>query len=318
VRAGGNRSGLAREMGGMMQALFRTAFPPALPPGRTRPFSWPWQDRAGRFSPLRAVTLALLLAPAAWVAGLAATGNLGPEPWKDGLREIGLWTMRLLLVTLAVTPAARILAEPRLAGLRRMIGLGALGYALLHLAMYVANENFRLLHVAAEILRRFYLTIGFAALLALVALGWTSTDGWVRRLGGRWKRLHRLVWPIAMLGIFHFILQSKSALWEAVTAAGLLAWLVAWRVLPLEWRVRPLVLLALAPVAALGGALVEYAWYGLGTNLPAGRILAANLDVAFGFRPAVWAGVVALLPPVLALWPVVRRIRFGRTARGSA
>jgi sulfoxide reductase heme-binding subunit YedZ len=288
----------------MMQLLLHTAFPPALAAGRARSFTWPWQDRRGRFSALRAVTFALLLAPAAWVGWLAASHGLGPEPWKEGLREIGLWTIRLLLVTLAVTPLARILALPQLAGLRRMLGLGTLAYALLHLGMYAANENFRLLHVAAEILRRFYLTIGFVGLLGLVALGWTSTDGWVRHLGRGWKRLHRLIWPIAVLGAFHFFLQSKSALWEAVLVAGLLVWLLAWRLLPAGWRARPLALLALAPVAALGGALIEYAWYALATNLPAGRILEANLDVGFGLRPAVWAGVVALAAPLL---PWLRR-----------
>jgi sulfoxide reductase heme-binding subunit YedZ len=295
----------------MMQLLLHTAFPPALPSGRGRPFTWPWQDRRGRVSALRAATFALLLAPAAWVGWLAASHGLGPEPWKEGLREIGLWTIRLLLVTLAVTPLARILALPQLTGLRRMIGLGTLAYALLHLGMYAANENFRFLHIAAEILRRFYLTIGFVGLLGLVALGWTSTDGWVRHLGRGWKRLHLLIWPIALLGAFHFFLQSKSALWEAVLVAGLLVWLMGWRLLPAEWRARPLVLLALAPVAALGGALLEYTWYALATNLPAGRILEANLDIGFGLRPAVWAGVVALAAPLLAL-------RFRRRAADSS
>jgi sulfoxide reductase heme-binding subunit YedZ len=303
----GNGSAAPGEGTGMMQLLLRTAFPPALPAGRARPFSWPWQDRRRRVSVLRAATFALLLAPAAWVAWLAASHGLGPEPWKEGLREIGLWTIRLLLATLAVTPLARILALPQLATLRRMIGLGTLAYALLHLGMYAANENFRLLHVGAEILRRFYLTIGFVGLLGLVALGWTSTDGWVRHLGRRWKRLHRLVWLVALLGAFHFFLQSKSALWEAVLVTGLLVWLLAWRLLPAEWRTRPLALLALAPVAALGGALLEYAWYALATNLPAGRILEANLDVGFGLRPAVWAGVLALAAPLLALVPRLRR-----------
>ncbi|WP_235907897.1 protein-methionine-sulfoxide reductase heme-binding subunit MsrQ [Siccirubricoccus phaeus] len=285
----------------MMQAMLRAAFPPALPPGRARPFPFPWRDRAGRFSWLKAATFALLLAPGAWVAWLAAADGLGPEPWKDGLREIGLWAIRLLLLTLAVTPFARLLAWPRLATLRRMIGLGALGYALLHLAMYAANENFRLLHIAGEIALRFYLTIGFVALLAMAALGWTSTDGWVRALGRRWKRLHLLIWPIAALGVFHFFLQSpKSGLWEAVLAAGLLLWLAFWRLLPAGWRANPLALLALAPAAALGAALVEYAWYALGTNLPAAMILAANLDVGFELRPAVWAGLVALAVPAVA------------------
>ena len=112
-------------MTGMMQAILRTAFP--LPAGRARPFTWPWQDRAGRLSTLRAVVFALLMAPAGWVAGEAALGLLGPEPWKAALREIGLWTIRLLLVTLAVTPLGKILAAPRILALRRLFGLTTLG-----------------------------------------------------------------------------------------------------------------------------------------------------------------------------------------------
>jgi sulfoxide reductase heme-binding subunit YedZ len=249
---------------------------------------------------LRAATLALLLAPLAWVVWLALAADLGPEPLKAGLREIGLWACRLLLVTLAVTPAARILAAPRLAGLRRMIGLGALGYAVLHLVLYAWNEGWALRHIASEILLRFYLTIGFAALLGLVALGWTSTDGWMRQLGRGWKKLHRLVWPIAVLAVCHFFLQSKSLVWEAVIASGVLAWLALWRLLPAERRASPLVLLALAPAAGLVAALCEYLLFALATNLPAERILAANLDLAFGPRPAVWVAIGALAVPALA------------------
>ncbi len=298
-------------MEGMMQAILRTAFPPALPSRGARPFPWPWRDRAGRFSPLRAAVLALLLAPAAWLLAVALTTGLGPEPAKAALKEIGLWTIRLLLVTLAVTPLGRILASPRLLGLRRMLGLATLAYALLHLVLYAAYQDFMLPRIASEIALRFYLTIGFVALLGLVALGWTSTDGWMRQLGQRWKRLHALIFPIAALGVFHFFLQSKSQLWEAVLAAGLLAWLVLWRLLPAGARLHPIALLLLAPATGLAAAGLEYAWYALATNLPADRILAANLDVGFGLRPAVWAAVAAVLPPLLAL-PLWVRARASR------
>lgn len=291
-------------MPGMMQAILRTAFP--LPAGRPRPFTWPWQDRGGRLSILRAVTFALLMAPAAWVAAEAALGQLGPEPWKAALKEIGLWAIRLLLLTLAVTPIGRILAEPRLLALRRLFGLTTLFYAGLHLLLYAGHLSFDLGKVASEIVLRFYLTIGFVALLGLAVLGWTSTDGWVRKLGPRWKRLHMLTFPIAALGVFHFFLQSKSQLWEAVMAAGFLAWLLLWRAMPMDWRMRWPALLALAPLTALAAAGIEYAWFALATNLPADRILLANLDIAFGLRPAVWAGVAALGVPALALlWRLV-------------
>jgi sulfoxide reductase heme-binding subunit YedZ len=300
-------------MAGMMQAILRTAFP--LPAGRPRPFTWPWQDRAGRLSALRAVVFALLLAPAAWVAAEAALGMLGPEPWKAALKEIGLWTIRLLLLTLAVTPLGKILAEPRILALRRLFGLTVLAYAGLHLALYAGHENFDLWKVASEIALRVYLTIGFVALLGLAVLGWTSTDGWIRALGPRWKRLHSLAFPIAALGVLHFYMQSKSVVWEAVLAGGFLAWLLLWRTMPAGWRVRLPALLALAPLAALAAAGIEYAWYALATNLPAERILLANLDVSFGLRPAVWAGVAALAVPALAL-ACRLRLRRGRPRGG--
>ena len=293
----------------MMQAILRTAFP--LPAGRPRPFTWPWQDRAGRFSALRAAAFALLLAPAAWVAGEALLGQLGPEPWKAALKEIGLWTIRLLLLTLAVTPLGRILAEPRLLALRRLCGLTVLAYAGLHLGLYAGYENFSLGKIASEIALRIYLTIGFVTLLGLAALGWTSTDGWIRALGPRWKRLHALIFPIAALGVLHFYMQSKSVVWEAVLAGGLLAWLLLWRALPRPWQSRIPALLVLAPLTALAAAGLEYAWYALATKLPAERILLANLDIAFGLRPAVWAGIAALAVPAVALlwrWRPGRRV----------
>ncbi len=294
-----------------MQAIFRAAFPPALPSRRGRSIPWPWHDRAGRFSPLRAVALALLLAPAGWLLTTYLAQGLGPEPAKAALREIGLWSIRLLLVTLAVTPMGRILGSPQLLGLRRMLGLATLGYALLHLLLYAAYQDFVLPRIASEIALRFYLTIGFVALVGLAALGWTSTDGWMRQLGRRWKRLHSLIFPIAALGVFHFFLQSKSQLWEAVLAAGLFAWLVLWRLLPAPARLHPVALLLLAPATGLAAAGLEYAWYALATNLPAARILAANLDVSFGLRPAVWAAVAAVAPPLLAL-PLWIRARASR------
>jgi sulfoxide reductase heme-binding subunit YedZ len=304
----------------MLQSILRTAFPPATPTRRARPLPWPWRDRTGRFCPLRAVVLALALLPALWLAGQGVFGTLGPEPAKAALKELGLWTIRLLLVTLAVTPLGSILGSPRILSLRRMLGLTMLAYALAHLLLYAADQGFILSRIATEIALRFYLTIGFVALLGLVVLGWTSTDGWMRKLGKRWKRLHALVFPLAMLGVFHFVLQSKSQLWEAIMAAGFLAWLLGWRLLPRRWRGHPVVLLALAPAAGLAAAGLEYAWYALATNLPAHRILAANLETYFGLRPAVWVTVAALAVPLLALpgWIRTRAANSPESAQAPA
>jgi methionine sulfoxide reductase heme-binding subunit len=271
---------------------------PALPP---QPLTWPWQDRQGRLSALRAGCFALLCLPALYVLALALAGELGPEPLKAAMKEIGRWTIRLLLVTLAVTPAARLAGMARLASLRRMLGLGTLAYGVLHLLLYAWNEGWGPWHIAQEIATRFYLTLGFVALLGLGVLGWTSTDAWLRRLGPGWKRLHRLVWPIALLAVWHFFLQSKSLVFEAVIAAGVLGWLAAWRLLPAAARLRPAVLLLLAPVAAAIAALAEYGFFALATRLPASRIAAANLDPGLAPRPVHWVLALGVLVTALVL-----------------
>jgi sulfoxide reductase heme-binding subunit YedZ len=180
------------------------------------------------------------------------------------------------------------------------VGVAALAYALLHLVLYAGHLAWDLLAVATEIATRIYLTLGFVVLLGLAALGWTSTDGWQTRLGPRWKRLHRWVYLLAAGAVLHAFLQSKARADEAVFLAGCYLWVMLWRLLPGRWRAHPPALLGLAAVAALGAALVEFAWYAAATSLPASRILAANLDLAAGLRPAqsvLLAGfAVALLP----------------------
>ena len=104
--------------------------------------------------------------------------------------------------------------------------------------LYCIDQKWQLGHVAAEIALRFYLTIGFAALLLLGVLAATSTDGWQKRLGRRWKRLHRLVFVLLPLALFHYFLQSKSDVTDAVFVTGLACWLVLWRLAPKRWQGR--------------------------------------------------------------------------------
>lgn len=253
----------------------------------------PWRDRAGRLSWLRIAALAFIIGPALLLGHAAWTEALGPEPLKAATHETGRMAIRLLVASLAVTPFGRVLAWPKLFQLRRMLGLAALAWAAFHVLLYVGDQNWVLWRVAAEIATRVYLVIGFTAFLGLAVLGWTSTDRWMKRLGRRWKRLHRLVFPIAVLALLHAFIQSKADTSQAVLMAGLFLWLIAWRLLPARWQQNLPALAGLAVTALFGAMVLEFLWYAVATNLPAWRIAMANLDLSFGPRPAVQAGLMA-------------------------
>jgi sulfoxide reductase heme-binding subunit YedZ len=270
-----------------------------------RPSPWPWTDRAGRFSALRLSLLIGLLAPGAVLLVLLEAGGLGAEPWKQATREAGTHALHILLLSLAVTPLRHVADWPKAVTLRRMIGLAALGYALLHLTLFAGHMAWDWLAVAGEIATRIYLTLGFAVLVGLSVLGWTSTDGWQAALGPRWKRLHRWVYPLAAAGVLHAFLQSKSGADAATLLAGCFLWLMVWRLLPGWARAHGLALVGLAMAAAVATAAVEFAWYATATRLPAERILAANLGLGAGPRPAQWVLLAGL---AVALLPWLRRI----------
>jgi sulfoxide reductase heme-binding subunit YedZ len=204
------------------------------------------------------------------------------------------------MISLAITPAARLLSWPRLLTVRRIVGLTALAYGAAHLSLYVVQENFHLLFVATEIVRRFYLTIGFITLLGLAALGWTSTDAWMRDLGRRWKVLHRSIYVLAVMALLHYFIQSKSKVSEPVFVSGLYVWLMLWRSLPMGWQRSVLALPLLAVLAALAAATIEFAWYGVATGISPWRVLAANETLRFGLRPAHYVALVGLAVTLLA------------------
>lgn len=280
----------------------------------------PWRDNLGRVSPLKAAVFATLFLPACWVAVAYATGELGARPLNEAIHEIGRWAIRLVFVALAVTPFRQALRWPRLVLVRRMVGVAAFAYAALHLGLYTIDQAFDLGKIAAEIVLRIYLLIGFAALLGLAALAATSTDAMIRRLGGRrWRRLHRLVYPIAELAVVHQFMQAKANVIEPTVMAGMLLWLMAWRAV--AWaRADRRVPLAAAALLGLGAAaltaLGEAAYFALAAGAPLGRVLLANLDAAIGIRPA-WvvggAGVavlVAMLARQLAIAAPRWRLRY--------
>ena len=182
------------------------------------------------------------LAPLAWLicGALGWFGvSLGPDPVKELEHECGKTALNLLLLTLAVTPVRELTSQPQLLRLRRMLGLFAFFYVVLHFTIYLVLDlelNFATL--GADIAKRPYITIGFTALLLLIPLAVTSTNGMMRRLGRRWQTLHRLVYLIAVLGVWHFYWQVKRDVREPLLYAGMLAILLGYRVVRARARRR--------------------------------------------------------------------------------
>lgn len=251
----------------------------------------PLVDRAGRFSPIKATVFALLLVPGLWTAIDLATGNLGPRPFDAATRETGTWTIRLIFLSLLVTPLRQLAQWPKLVSVRRMVGVAACVYGLAHLALFVVHERYDFVKVASEIVLRIYLTIGFAALLGLAALAVTSTDAMIRRLGAKgWRRLHQAVYVIGVLATVHFFMQSKLNVYQPLVMAGLYLWLMLYRIVAARSpraRQTPLLTagvlaMAVAAITALGEAL----YFRLARGVDPLRVLSANLSLDdIGMRP---------------------------------
>jgi sulfoxide reductase heme-binding subunit YedZ len=252
---------------------------------------------------LRLVTLIGLCLPALNLVWRWYSDDLGARPVTEATHITGDWTVVFLLCSLALTPARSVFGWMPLIQIRRRIGVAAALYAGAHFLIYVYDQKWDLIVVALEIAKRFYLTIGFTALLMLAALAITSTDGWQKRLRANWKRLHWLIYPAAVLAILHFFIQSKNNVGEATVAAGLFAWLMIWRWMPTKLRTRYLGLALLAVAATLGAVVFEVAWYGLVKNIDPLRILAANIDPDLAPRPALKVLVAGLATIMLvAVW----------------
>jgi len=191
----------------------------------------PWLDRQGNVSLAKTAVFVLLLGPALYVAWQLAT-HAYARPYILANHDLGLWAIRLLFVALAVTPLRQSLGWPRLIQVRRMVGVAAFCYALAHFVFYALDQSLRIGVIVREIALRYYLTIGFAGLMILLALAVTSTDRMLRRLGGkRWVALHRWVYAAGVLAVIHFFIQSKADVTEPFVMGGLFLWLMAWRLL---------------------------------------------------------------------------------------
>jgi sulfoxide reductase heme-binding subunit YedZ len=254
---------------------------------------YPWNDYSGGLSPLKLTVFVALFLPASWTLFAFLTGNLGPRPLNEAIHQQGLWTIRLILIALAITPLRAILQWPRLILVRRMVGVGAFAYIMFHFSLYVADQGFNPLTVAREIVLRIYLTIGFVALLGLAALAATSTDKMVRRLGRKWQTLHCLIYPVCLLGLIHYSMQSKLEQWEPVIADGIFVWLMLYRLAAWLFAVRGR--LPLGWVAGIGAAATVLTAIGEAVYFCiafAGRVtfttaLSLNVSLQTGVRPAV-------------------------------
>ena len=171
--------------------------------------------------------VAYLLAGAFSIAGQ----GLGANPIEELLHALGRWGLKILLLTLAITPLRRWTGWNWLIRFRRMLGLFAFFYIVLHFLVYaVLDQGLDLEAIVEDVLKRPYITLGMAGLLMLVPLAVTSTKGMMRRLGKRWQKLHRLVYVIAVVGVWHFYWQVKLDTLEPTLYALVLAGLLGVRV----------------------------------------------------------------------------------------
>jgi len=260
---------------------------------------YPWLDPSGRFSIFKLTVFVALLIPGALLLWPVIVQGGATIPVKEAILESGDWTIRVLLISLLITPLRRITRFSKLVQVRRQIGVGAFCYVIIHLALYAISQNLDLGRIASEIVLRIYLTIGFVALLGLAVLAATSTKSAMRKLGAKWSRLHKIVYLIAVLGVLHFFMQSKVDVSEATLMAGVFVTLMLYRLAHWrEWSLRSVpTLLGVAVVAGLTTAGIEYAWYGLATGIPASRVAAANLEWMWPMRPAwnVFLGGFAMI-----------------------
>ncbi|MFZ1640309.1 MAG: protein-methionine-sulfoxide reductase heme-binding subunit MsrQ [Candidatus Contendobacter sp.] len=170
------------------------------------------------------------LLPLAWMVWLGWQDQLGVNPVETLSHRTGDWSLRFLLLTLAVTPVRRLTGWNSLQKFRRMLGLFSFFYVCLHFGVYlVFDQFFDWRAIVEDIAKRPYITVGFTGWLLLIPLAVTSTNGMIKRLGRNWRRLHRLIYLIGVLGVLHYLWLVKADITEPLIYAGVLAALLGYR-----------------------------------------------------------------------------------------
>lgn len=176
------------------------------------------------------------LLPLFWMVYSVLNDGLGANPIEWFIRFNGDWALRFLLLTLAITPLRILLKNPGLTRYRRMLGLFTYFYAVLHVSGYIVlDQFFHWQAIWADLLKRPYITVGFGAFVLLTMLAVTSTKSWMLRLGRRWKLLHRLVYPAAILVIIHFFMMVKADIFSPGYHGAILTLLLSFRIWH-KWR----------------------------------------------------------------------------------
>lgn len=179
---------------------------------------------------LRAAIFILACAPFVLLVLGVIQNNLGPDPARTLAQDTGRWTLRFLLASLSITPLREIFKLAGLAPLRRTLGLFALFYAGVHFLVYILFLlEMRWSEIGSDILERPYITVGFVSFLILVAMGATSPKRMVRKMGRRWKPLHQLVYPAAVLALMHLIWILRTDLFDAYMYSGIAVLLLGYR-----------------------------------------------------------------------------------------
>jgi methionine sulfoxide reductase heme-binding subunit len=182
---------------------------------------------------VKAFVFLVCLLPLGMLAWKGYLGDLGANPIEKITHSTGDWTLRFLLITLAITPLRRALGAPALIRFRRMLGLFAFFYGCLHFLTYIWLDKFFDVHgMLADIAKRKFITVGLTAFVLLIPLAVTSTAGWIRRLGGRrWRALHRLIYFSAIAGVIHYLWLVKADIRKPLEYGTILALLLFYRIM---------------------------------------------------------------------------------------
>jgi methionine sulfoxide reductase heme-binding subunit len=269
----------------------------------------PWFDRKHRFSWLKAITFALMFAPAIWITYQVAAGEFGPVPLGGMTYWSGVWATALLLLALAITPALAIFRWGRLVIIRRMIGVTALAYTVGHIFIYFALRFWNFASIAHEMLTRLSLIIASVATAGLIVLGATSFDAAVQRMGlQRWQRLHSAVYALTGLALVHYLL-SPDVYAEQYLLSGMFFWLMGWRHLKRRGQATETKALAVLAVAScLFTLLLQVVWLWAYQAYTPLETLADNFTLMEDLPPAWKVLALGFLIAIVGAFPRTARL----------